>query len=381
MNPEEQKLKSRTAGERFVSLDALRGIAALTVVVSHLLFAFREPPAPLWLYPLLAGDAAVLLFFVLSGFVLSLRYWSHREETYLIFLVRRVCRIYVPFLPALVFAALCAVWFIGVQKPLLTSWYNGYWQMPLTPEALFSQVVLWPSPVLNGVFWTLRFELQASYVMPLVCLVLRRVNAPAAFALLATAIFASDRWQHYLSWHLMSQAVTILVYFVLGAVLAKHRHDLQGLWARMGAAGQWMLLGVSLLLFWRLPNHLVPAGAMHAWLLQRGDLEGALGAGGVLISALYLAKFRKLLEHPIPEYLGRISFSLYLTHMPVMGVLFDLSSGHLPVWALVILDLVTAFTVAHLFCIGIEEPAIRLGRRWADMLKQWQATHLHAHHA
>ncbi|MGH7001396.1 MAG: acyltransferase family protein, partial [Stellaceae bacterium] len=79
--------------ERLPSLDSLRGIAALTVVIHHTLTTlpafwavYTGAPAsrlarimafsPLHL--LWDGHQAVLVFFVLSGFVLSLPYWQGR---------------------------------------------------------------------------------------------------------------------------------------------------------------------------------------------------------------------------------------------------------------------------------------------------------------
>ena len=64
---------------RFVELDALRGLAALIVVLHHLRLLWQgdvEPSSRIlrMLLTLLnpAGNGAVILFFVLSGFVLSL---------------------------------------------------------------------------------------------------------------------------------------------------------------------------------------------------------------------------------------------------------------------------------------------------------------------
>ena len=48
-----------------------------------------------------AGDAAVILFFTLSGFVLALPFLSYRQPTYSDFVIRRVCRIYFPYAAAL----------------------------------------------------------------------------------------------------------------------------------------------------------------------------------------------------------------------------------------------------------------------------------------
>jgi acyltransferase-like protein len=92
-------------GDRFGQLDSLRGIAAATVVVGHLI---RSVPAiddrsqAFWalkytpLHVFWAGHQAVIFFFVLSGFVLALPFYS-RAVSYRTFVVKRVLRICVPY--------------------------------------------------------------------------------------------------------------------------------------------------------------------------------------------------------------------------------------------------------------------------------------------
>lgn len=81
MKPNE--LYSQTKSHRFASLDSLRGLAALMIVFHHL-----QPGSP--------GFLAVDLFFVLSGFILSYRYFeSERPKiSFADFTVARLARLY-----------------------------------------------------------------------------------------------------------------------------------------------------------------------------------------------------------------------------------------------------------------------------------------------
>lgn len=100
-----EQLRERTAGARFLELDGLRGIAAFTVILHHFccMYDLKEKP---YLLPLVAGHSAVLLFFVLSGFVLSLPFWNKGTfGRYDAYLVRRIFRIYVPYVAAVGLAA------------------------------------------------------------------------------------------------------------------------------------------------------------------------------------------------------------------------------------------------------------------------------------
>ena len=94
---------------RYPELDALRGIAALVVVIFHYLVMWHS--ATLFdtrlgslLYPLVAGHEAVILFFLLSGFVLALPLLAGDQMPYSRFALRRVLRIYGPYLMALLLA-------------------------------------------------------------------------------------------------------------------------------------------------------------------------------------------------------------------------------------------------------------------------------------
>lgn len=75
--------------QRYVTLDALRGIAALAVVVVHIPMLFGLPQQ-------LSSGLAVDLFFILSGFVLEHAYGDglRREMSFSAFIRVRMIRLY-----------------------------------------------------------------------------------------------------------------------------------------------------------------------------------------------------------------------------------------------------------------------------------------------
>lgn len=99
---------------RIESLDSLRGIAAFIVVIFHCLLSFTlfyeanyDYKFTNWLveiftvtplHTLWAGKEAVLLFFVLSGFVLMLPFTNNKQPNYPSYLIKRICRIYIPYI-------------------------------------------------------------------------------------------------------------------------------------------------------------------------------------------------------------------------------------------------------------------------------------------
>jgi peptidoglycan/LPS O-acetylase OafA/YrhL len=100
---------SATAG-RDVALDGLRGLAALTVLVNHL--GVENPggyTAPKWLLWPFEGPAAVIIFFVLSGYVIGLTNPPNAERNIGLYLKRRALRL-VPITWIGILLACAAMW-------------------------------------------------------------------------------------------------------------------------------------------------------------------------------------------------------------------------------------------------------------------------------
>jgi peptidoglycan/LPS O-acetylase OafA/YrhL len=76
---------------------------------------------------LMGGRFAVMLFFVLSGFVLALPYFAGTSAAYGPYLVRRFCRLYPPFAFAVLVSALLCYLLGGVALPGLSDWLTEAW--------------------------------------------------------------------------------------------------------------------------------------------------------------------------------------------------------------------------------------------------------------
>jgi peptidoglycan/LPS O-acetylase OafA/YrhL len=247
------ELQARSGRPRLFALDALRGLAAVSVVVHHFHEAFSAGNVRWWSVLFGSGKAAVVLFFVLSGYVLSLPSWEGRQAPYGIYLVRRVCRIYLPFAAAaaLSIAGDAVFWRF---HPALSGWYALTWQAPVSPALVLVQFTMWPMAVFNTAFWSLFFEMEMSVAMPWVCAALKRVNGVAAtlgsygVVYAATWVLAHrhvDVVGHPAGWNAL-RTVQILCHFLLGATLARYSGRIGELWRAM-AAWQWLALAGVLL--------------------------------------------------------------------------------------------------------------------------------------
>jgi hypothetical protein len=99
---------------RLTSLDAVRGIASFAVILCHCNAILPEAVqsqlgASIWSRPIALvtnGAASVIIFFVLSGYVLALPFFHGTQPNYPRYVFRRFCRIYIPFAVAICIAAL-----------------------------------------------------------------------------------------------------------------------------------------------------------------------------------------------------------------------------------------------------------------------------------
>jgi peptidoglycan/LPS O-acetylase OafA/YrhL len=367
---EELELQKRSSQPRLFQLDALRGIAAVTVVLNHLFLAFPGLPSGKTIEPFSAGRSAVVLFFVLSGYVLSMPAWKGRQMPYGLYLIRRFCRIYLPFAAAAVLSILAAAVFHKMHLPL-TAWFDRIWHIPITPQIVAKQLLMFPMNDFNVAFWSLTYEMQMSVIMPLLCLLMLWTN-PACFTLAYGILVFVHPMNAYGSPQYPALSYQVIFLFLLGAILARYASTLKRMCERLGAF-LWFVLAASVFLYYDFVL-LLPTGSRIANQLSlRILLINGVGSAGILICSLHLAPLARLLKHSLPEYLGRISYSLYLVHGTFLFSLTYLLFGRVKTYPLMALILVFAFLLAHLFCITVEEPAMRLGKKICEVIQRRQA--------
>jgi len=85
---------------KIIKLESLRGFAGLYVTLAHLILRLRFVPDYVKLL-FRFGQEAVILFFVLSGFVIYLNYEKGKEKPLSLYFIKRFRRIYFPFICAI----------------------------------------------------------------------------------------------------------------------------------------------------------------------------------------------------------------------------------------------------------------------------------------
>jgi len=307
--------------KRFAELDALRGFAAIAVVLYH----FREHLAlPFQGYPLRFGRYGVQLFFCISGFVI---FWTLARTPRLIdFAFSRYSRLYPAYWAAL---ALCALAAALHGQPLSLAEYAANATMLET----FLGV-----PYVDTVFWTLAIELVFYvWMATFFALGLGQKMAPLAgvwLALSAATAIAARVW--VLPTWIDTYFLVSSIPFFLGGV-AFYLISVEG-WKRTYVAVIGGAMVVAGLRDWR---ELVVASLIFA------------------AFAAAIAGRLRWIVNPVTGWLGAISYALYLTHQRVV-----FSPDRLPGWATLLAMLGCAFALASIVTYGIERPAMARLRAW-----------------
>lgn len=313
-------------------VEGLRGVAVLLVMVFHYAIVldprFADPwiaAADAWLAAKVVvrnGMLGVDLFFLITGFLLVLPWLRHAADgraapSAAAFYRRRVRRI----LPAY-YVHLLILFFVLV--PLL----RGLEAWRHDPTYLFTNLsahvflVHYLSPVtsasvgVNGALWTLSLEAQFYLLLPLLAPMFARAPWRTALVLFATAL--AWRWaaSHGLDSHfLQTQLPGYLGHFAAGMLAARAWLHWRDQLPSRAASIAWLALAACAgTLLWRLH---APGG----WFL--GDFTWALvlAALATIVVALVargVASARPLLANRALLFVGRVSYSAYLYHLPVI---------------------------------------------------------------
>ncbi len=356
---------------RITSLDSLRGIAALMVVFHHLdntldpdgnnvILERVIHQTPLRL--LIDGRCAVMLFFVLSGFALSIS--IGKRFNYGTYLVRRVCRLMVPCVAGVSFAALAYLLVAPLRIPELGGWFNDVlWNQPLTWGLVARHMLMTgvqADSSLNNVLWSLVVELRISLIFPvLYFLVKGRTKIAAVLALGMQFLFQYIviREGNYVpffnkNWiEALENAGYYIPFFIAGIVARENMDVLRGWIARIPRWAVFLLL----------------LGALR--LEESGvDIEIGLGAFMVIVICVGAPYISNALSIKPIEWLGRVSYSLYLTHLVLLATLFHLFYGKVNSYLLALVVIFGSLLLAQVFYVLVEEPSIRLGR-WLTRAK------------
>jgi peptidoglycan/LPS O-acetylase OafA/YrhL len=366
-----------TGPGRVVGLDGIRGLAALYVVVYHIfLRAWPGYPganhAPLWAAWLSYGRGGVAVFIVLSGFSLGLgpARTGWRFKSIATYAHRRAWRILPPYWAALGFS-LVMTWYVLAQPNLSVP--NG--KSVVVYGLLVQDFFRVGSP--NRAFWSIAIEAQLYFLLPLLLLLVRRVSAWAMVGLVAAIVVTIGVLGPHVA--LMNTALVkftpdLAVLFAVGllasGIVTAGERTRSRPWAgcALAAAVPAIVLMVVRGSVWSNLNLF--------WL----DLAWA-PAIACFLAAVATSRPRfvvRFLNSRMPRSLGSCSYSLYLTHAPiVIAVSFGLVGGRVTVgtpmfFVLIAILLPVTVCFARMFAAVFEIPFQR-HRGWIPLRQAMSA--------
>ena len=312
-------------------LDGLRGIAVLLVLLAHGSNTVDVPLlAPFWkaVEILRTGYVGVDLFFALSGFLITRLLLDERRVTGGIdlrrFYVRRTLRIFPIYYLTILVVSFTWPTTPGLRLSLLAYAFNYYAPFYLTSYPLEHT-------------WSLAVEEQFYLVWPMLLSALPLAALPlvtgkfaptlalavaAAFALLLPATLAGELIYMTLPTRMLS--------LMLGASLAVAESRRRPIGLRLSLLT--MTAGSAVLLAGLTGRavHLVPPGGVYWCFALVG--YGAFAAGAVGAAADAWHPLVAALSWPPLRFVGRISYGLYLYHLPVLYLPRDQSGRDKRAW-------------------------------------------------
>lgn len=310
---------SITMSRRLPFIDGVRGLAAVVVLVGHLIFitpGMREPSlhdaslVDLLLWPFRFSGEMVLLFLLVSGFAL---YYSERTRqmnggrptTYREFAARRAWRIGPIYYLALAFGLAVA----PIVRDLTLRPENKVTQL-VTVGGVGSHLLFvqnlnsdWLFQ-LNSPLWTIAYEIQLYLIFPLIYLSMRRWNPFVSAIAIVIAVKGVSLLQ------IGFPVFGLARWFVAGVLLAE-----------LTAQGWRIALKVSL------P---IGLGALLVGMAEIPRLQSESPHDVIWLTAFIFLLFAMLerpdgvrnpMASPVAHWIGLRSYSLYALHWPVMLLL------------------------------------------------------------
>ncbi|UIJ46160.1 acyltransferase [Sphingomonas cannabina] len=348
---------------RIAPLTGLRGIAAVAVLLYHIPHhaAFAAFAMPLFS----RGYLCVDLFFVLSGFVISLGYYERVVRrpgwaSYGDFLVNRMARVWpLHFVVALVFILRVLVNVSGEQP------------VALTPANVVSNLLMvqswgWGTQAFAGNSWSVSTELVAYLAYPLIALIafsrlawLQAIGSVALLVLVAALGHGSRGPLDVNDADSILPVLRCVAGFSLGVLAYRIA---QKPWCERLLGGERGFVIACAVIF-------------LAFLIPGGDVIVAISFPLLVIAGYYDGRLaRATLANPVSFHLGLISYSIYLWH-PLVRDVFARGMGvahrHGFVgwdWAFLIATLVVTWLICWASYLLIEVPGHRAVKRLEQRL-------------
>jgi peptidoglycan/LPS O-acetylase OafA/YrhL len=341
-------------------LDSLRGVAALIVVSTHYFTAFFPytvfgaqggyqqhsgwentfffPPFGL----IISGPFAVCLFFILSGYVLSYNHLGKSWQGHKILsaLLKRPIRLGgLVWLSIIIGSMLwyCGLFFNGAVSDLTTSkqWFGAFWAGNFNLHKFFvdlSTSSFSRGDIYNPPLWTIKIELYGSMMIYIFALLLGRFKYRLLISILLVFAFKNSLYQGF--W----------IGLCIADIIKNHPFQKE-----IRSINVYHSLLFILFFYLSSYPHYVDSEFLASTIYAPLPDDKGFGGGYLMLSALIIfilavsnRRLQEYLNLPALQFLGRISYGLYVMHFLILG---SLSS-----WLVLILTNYFGYNIS--FCIA-----------------------------
>ena len=351
-------------------IDGLRAVAVISVILFHLNSSW-----------LLGGFLGVDIFFVISGYLIGgilFRELSTNTFSLKNFYLRRMRRI----LPAF-FAVVIFVLVVGghLMVPGSDDWNptrrSALWSVFFSGNIFFAQNTDYFAPTVElqplNHLWSLAVEEQFYFLYPLILLVIMfvvrsaskngtKLNTPVIWVLVLLAVFSFSRAFFPMSYHDTELVAYYLPHLrfgelLIGAILAvavsKSTKEISS--TRANIVGSLGLLVLVVCLTISFPNK-------TPWFPGFAAALPCIASAAVIYAGLGTNWVKTLLSNRAVVFVGKISYSLYLWHWPLLAFAHYLLGKELTPQVLAVVALLTVlFSIASYYFI--EQPLRH--RQWS----------------
>lgn len=381
---------------KVLSVEGTRGVAAFLVILSHLsltffpyLHSFDTAPdknhaiqyaihdSPFCFF--FSGSSAVFIFFGLSGYILS--HAAARKLPYQMvgIFLKRYPRLMIP---AVASCLLAYVTFMLAPESAgkLTDWIISYrLSDPTVSGAIYSgafESFAYGQSQYSPVLWTMQLELLGSFLIFGLCFFKDKRHAIAANIISAFLVAAMVYMQIY------SAAFALgLLAFLIGNLLQKTE--------RMAGTGLSMVVFIVGLYFAGAHENSTSYSLVTAVFGDQMYLVSNFIAGILIVcSIISSARLSEVFSHRLFVFMGKLSFSVYLIHLPIVYTLgvFSFNEANAffsyPVSALFacVVIILSSYLAAIAFHAYVDLPATvfsnKLARFTERHIKPQGATHV-----
>lgn len=372
--------------KRIEIFDGMRGLASVIVMIFHMAVwtvygysaneykifansfwrvATQTPLKMIW-----GGNEAVLVFYIIGGFVLARPYLNGRKLDFKPFIIKRWIRLMLPY--ALVIAVtVILITLFGAWKHDtidLSGSFNVKWKR--VPNALEMLLYFlgydYNLNILSGAFWSMVQEWRLSFILPFVAVALHRNRTRKVLgyytvvqlgieALTNWGMRSGTAWLAQLS-ESLNRTNYYVIFFVMGAVVAKHLPVIRTF---VQEHRLFRILSAWAIPF-LIPSQWILAALGFSFRVRHALLLTGLGIILFLLLCMESPRWTAFFKSKPLLLLGKLSFSLYLTHTTSIVLFVTFLGQVIPPETALLLSPLFALPVAYLWQKHVETRCLGL---------------------